>query len=155
MFFIKKLNFIRQWFLPQFQKMFYPRNAFRGKHTFEEYLSTATYWKIENHVSLFERKEKRKSVIKTFCVCYFGQHVFPLRSIEAWNWSNADVSKKQTDYLLYWFSENVKNNWNQCISINICLTTHKNVASQVKMLEFWLLDTLKIEKLKLNKKLNL
>ena len=44
---------------------------------------------------------------------------------------------------------------NQCISINICLTTHKNVASQGKFLEFWLLDTLKIEKLKLNDKLNI
>ena len=45
--------------------------------------------------------------------------------------------------------------WNQCISINICLTTHKNVALQGKNLEFRLQDTLKIEKQKLNEKLNL
>ena len=34
--------------------------------------------------------------------------------------------------------------WNQCISINICLTTHKNEALQGKISEFLLLDILKI-----------
>ena len=56
------------------------------------------------------------------------------------------VREKLTVY--YWFSENVKDNWNQCISIIICLTSHENVASQGKILEFRPLDTLKIEKLK-------
>ena len=35
----------------------------------------AAYWKIENHVSLFERKNKKKMTIKTFRVFYFGEHI--------------------------------------------------------------------------------
>ena len=70
--FIKKLNFIHQGFLPQFKKSFIPENFFS-----------------------FFLKEKKKR--KPFAS---GQDVFPLKSIEAWNWSNADVSEKQTDCLL-------------------------------------------------------
>ena len=155
MFFIKKLNFIRQWFFVAILKNVLPQKCLSRKTYFWRIFVNGNILKNWKPRFTFWKKREKKISDKTFCVCYFGQHVFPLRSIEAWNWSNADVSKKQTDYLLYWFSENVKNNWNQCISINICLATHKNVASQVKMLEFWLLDTLKIEKLKLNEKLNL
>ena len=51
----------------------------------------------QRFLSQFKKRRKKKSVIKTFRVCYFGQHIFPLISIEAWNWNNADVSEKQTD----------------------------------------------------------
>ena len=104
-----------------------------------------TFWK---------KKRKGNQWLRPFASAISGNTFFHL-----------EVLKHETEAMLmwvrnklpvyYWFSENVKNIWNQCISINICLIRHKNVASQGKILEFWLLDTLKIEKLKLNEKLNL
>ena len=41
-------------------KKLYSRNAFRGTHTFGECLLMATYEKLENHVSLFDRKKEKK-----------------------------------------------------------------------------------------------
>ena len=105
-----------------------------------------TYWKIENHVSLFEKKRKENQWLRPFASAIRATHFsiekyWSIKLKQCWR-----VRDKLTVY--YGFSENVKDNWNQCISMIICLTTHENVASQGKILEFRLLDTLKIEKLK-------
>ena len=72
----------------------------------------AVYWKIENHVSLFERKKKRKSVITTFAISgniFFRREVFKHETEAMLTWVRNKL-------IVYWFDENVKNNWNQCIS---------------------------------------
>ena len=51
-FFIKKLNFIHPWFLPQFKKSFISEKPF-AEHIFLQ----AAYWNIENRVSPFKRKK--------------------------------------------------------------------------------------------------
>ena len=81
-FFIKKLNFIHQGFLPQFKKYFVPEMPF-VEHILLE--NVCQWLHFENLETTFHylKKKKRKSVIKTFRICYFRQHVFPLRSIDA------------------------------------------------------------------------
>ena len=50
----------------------------------------ATYEKLENHVSLFDRK-KEKKISEDLSLCYFGQHVF------LW-----EVLKHETEAMLMW-----------------------------------------------------
>ena len=99
--FIKKLNFIHQGFLLQFKKSFIPETLSRSTCFWRMFVNgyILKNWKL--CLTSWKKKKKRKSVIKTFRLCYFGQHVFPLRSIEAWNWSIAVwVRSKLTVY--YW-----------------------------------------------------
>ena len=123
----------------------YFRRMFYNGYILKNWKRRFTFWK---------KKRKGNQWLRPFASSISGNTFFYL-----------EVLKHETEAMLmwgrskltvyYWFSENVKNIWNQCISINICLIRHKNVTSQGNILEFWLLDTLKIEKLKLNEKLNL
>ena len=97
-FFIKKLNFIHQGFLPQFKTSFVPEIPFVEHILLENVCQWSNIENLKTTFHFLKENKKRKSVIRTFRVCYFRQHVFPLRSIEALNWSNADVSKKQKTF---------------------------------------------------------
>ena len=123
-------------------------NVCQCLHILKNWKPHFTFWKKE-------RKENQWSEMQDLSHLLFRATRF-LWSIEVLKHETKAMLTWVTKWLFvyYWFREIVKN-WNQRISKNICLTMHKYVTSQGKSLEFWLLDTLTIEKLKLNEKVNL
>ena len=75
-FFIKKLNFIHQGILLQFKKCSVPEMPFVEHILLENVCQWPNTEKFKTTFHILKENKKRKSVIKTFRVCYFGQHVF-------------------------------------------------------------------------------